>query len=63
MSAATVHRPVMVEEVLRCLDCGPGRVYVDATVGAGGHGAVREVAELILKASGKWDDILKRYLG
>ena len=28
----------------------------------GGEGAVREVAELILKAQGKWDDIMARYV-
>lgn len=30
---------------------------------AGGRGAVREVAELILKSQGKWDDVLKIYGG
>lgn len=29
---------------------------------AGGHGAVREAVELILKAKGLWDQVLKRYL-
>ncbi len=29
---------------------------------AGGRGAVREVAELILKAQGRWDDALRRYV-
>jgi 3-deoxy-D-manno-octulosonate 8-phosphate phosphatase (KDO 8-P phosphatase) len=29
----------------------------------GGYGAVREVTELILKAQGSWDDLLKKYLG
>ena len=28
----------------------------------GGRGAVREVCELILKAQGRWDELLKRYL-
>ncbi len=28
----------------------------------GGRGAVREVVELILKAQGKWDSVLRRYL-
>ncbi len=28
----------------------------------GGDGAVREVAEMILKAQGHWEDILRRYL-
>jgi 3-deoxy-D-manno-octulosonate 8-phosphate phosphatase (KDO 8-P phosphatase) len=28
----------------------------------GGRGAVREVVELILKAQGRWDDLVKSYL-
>ena len=32
------------------------------TKAKGGHGAVREVVELILKAQGLWDDIIKSYL-
>ena len=28
----------------------------------GGHGAVREVTELILKAQGRWSELLKRYI-
>lgn len=28
----------------------------------GGYGAIREVIELILKAQGRWDDLVKRYL-
>ena len=31
------------------------------TAAAGGSGAVREVIELILKAQGLWDEILKKY--
>jgi 3-deoxy-D-manno-octulosonate 8-phosphate phosphatase (KDO 8-P phosphatase) len=31
------------------------------TRAAGGHGAVREVAEMILKAQGKWDEIVTSY--
>ncbi|HEU6446984.1 MAG TPA: HAD hydrolase family protein [Verrucomicrobiae bacterium] len=27
----------------------------------GGHGAIREVVEMILKAQGKWDDFVKHY--
>ena len=34
--------------------------YVTKTVG--GQGAVREVVELILKAQGRWDDLVKHYL-
>ncbi len=40
------HQPVMVEEVLHFLAPRPGAVYIDATVGAGGH------AEAILRATG-----------
>ena len=32
-----VHYPVMYREVLSYLDCKPGKVIVDATVGTGGH--------------------------
>ena len=28
----------------------------------GGHGAVREVCDLILKAQGKWDEVIERFL-
>ena len=31
------HRPVLLAEVLKYLNCQPGRVYVDGTVGSGGH--------------------------
>lgn len=31
------HIPVMVEEVITFLRCEPGRTYVDATMGGGGH--------------------------
>ena len=31
------HIPVMVEEVISLLGCGPHRTYVDATLGGGGH--------------------------
>jgi 16S rRNA (cytosine1402-N4)-methyltransferase len=33
----TVHQPVLVREVLRCLAPQPGQTIVDGTVGAGGH--------------------------
>jgi 3-deoxy-D-manno-octulosonate 8-phosphate phosphatase (KDO 8-P phosphatase) len=32
------------------------------TEAKGGHGAVREAIELILKAQGRWDDLVKAYL-
>jgi 3-deoxy-D-manno-octulosonate 8-phosphate phosphatase (KDO 8-P phosphatase) len=33
------------------------------TNAAGGFGAVREVVELILKSQGRWDDLIKGYIG
>ncbi|MDI6753385.1 MAG: 16S rRNA (cytosine(1402)-N(4))-methyltransferase RsmH [Thermodesulfobacteriota bacterium] len=33
----TRHRPVLLEEVLGYLNCRSGQVYVDGTVGSGGH--------------------------
>ena len=32
------------------------------TAKPGGRGAVREVIELILKAQGKWDEVISRYV-
>jgi len=32
------------------------------TVAKGGHGAVREVVELILKSQGRWNDLLEGYV-
>jgi len=31
------HQPVLIKEVLQILDIQPGFVYVDATLGNGGH--------------------------
>ena len=31
------HKPVLLYEVIECLSCTPGKVFVDGTVGAGGH--------------------------
>jgi len=31
------HLPVLLSEVLQFLQCQPGRIYVDGTVGSGGH--------------------------
>jgi 16S rRNA (cytosine1402-N4)-methyltransferase len=36
-SSPSVHRPVLVREVLRYLDLKPGLIVVDGTVGGGGH--------------------------
>jgi 16S rRNA (cytosine1402-N4)-methyltransferase len=33
----TRHIPVLVEEVMALLRCEPGRTYIDATLGGGGH--------------------------
>ena len=31
------------------------------TAARGGHGAVREMVELILKSQGRWDDLVRHY--
>ena len=38
------HVPVMVKEIVTCLNCLPGKIYVDGTLGGGGH------AQAILEA-------------
>ena len=45
MTASPQHDPVMLDEVVSLLDVQPGRRYLDATVGLGGH------AEAILDAA------------
>ncbi len=37
------------------------KVALYVTKASGGHGAVREVSEIILKSKGKWEELLKRY--
>lgn len=49
----SVHRPVMVKEVLEALAAGPGKNFIDATVGEGGH------SEAILKATSFKRDLIK----
>lgn len=51
------------------LPCAPAdaapeviRASVFTAQNCGGHGAVREAAELILKAQGKWNEIVNAYL-
>ena len=39
MSSDSVHQPVMVSETLEALSAQPGGIYLDATVGEGGHSA------------------------
>jgi 16S rRNA (cytosine1402-N4)-methyltransferase len=39
------HKPVLLSEAIRLLNCRPGGVYVDATVGLGGH--AERVLEII----------------
>jgi 16S rRNA (cytosine1402-N4)-methyltransferase len=43
------HTPVLLEEVLQWLDIKPGGIYVDATLGAGGHSAA--IAQKLLSLS------------
>jgi 16S rRNA (cytosine1402-N4)-methyltransferase len=49
VSRTESHTPVLVEEVLQWLDVKPSGIYVDATLGAGGHSA--EIAKRL--ASGR----------
>ena len=42
---------------------GTKRAAHFVTERTGGHGAVRDVTDLILKAQGKWDELMKRYTG
>jgi 3-deoxy-D-manno-octulosonate 8-phosphate phosphatase (KDO 8-P phosphatase) len=37
------------------------QVAAYVTMAAGGHGAVREVIEALLRARGEWSEILERY--
>jgi len=44
-SKSNFHQPVMLEEVLHYLKCSNGKVYIDCTLGGGGHSV--EIARLI----------------
>ena len=46
MNRTESHTPVLVEEVLRWLEIKPDGIYVDATLGAGGHSA--EIAKRLV---------------
>src|SRR5512146_2641320 len=45
MNPGSEHIPVMPKEVLELLQCKPGGIYVDATIGLGGH--AQEILERI----------------
>jgi len=47
-----IHKPVLVKEVMDCLDPKPGENFIDCTVGEGGH------ADAILKKNGPAGKIL-----
>jgi 3-deoxy-D-manno-octulosonate 8-phosphate phosphatase (KDO 8-P phosphatase) len=62
-----------VTDIPLMLRCGLGIAVADATEDThaaadyvtrlpGGFGAVREVCEFILKAQGRWDELMKRYI-
>jgi 16S rRNA (cytosine1402-N4)-methyltransferase len=53
-----IHIPVMVEEVMMFLRCGPGQTYVDATLGAGGHAGeiLRKTAPDGVVIGVEWDE-------
>lgn len=53
MSGNRAHVPIMIDEVLKCLDGAHLEVFFDGTLGAGGH------AQAILKAHPE----IKRYIG
>ncbi len=52
MTSDERHIPVMVNEVLTALQPGPGKIFLDGTVGYGGH------AQALLKASGSGTQLL-----
>lgn len=58
--------PALLYAGLACApaDAAPEVILASSFVAAnsGGHGAVREAAELILKAQGKWNEIVNAYM-
>jgi 16S rRNA (cytosine1402-N4)-methyltransferase len=52
------HTPVLLEEVLEWLDIKPGGIYVDATLGAGGHSAAIAQRLLSLAIPGQLPGLL-----
>lgn len=52
------HIPVLVEEVIAFLRCEPGRTYVDATLGGGGHASeiLRRTAPDGVVIGMEWDE-------
>ncbi len=52
MEKKKIHKSVLLQEVIRLLDPKPGQVYIDATVGFGGH------TEAILKKIGPYGKLL-----
>jgi len=53
------HVPVLVEEVMTFLRCEPGRTYVDATLGGGGHASeiLRRTAPDGMVIGMEWDEV------
>ena len=54
----TRHIPVLVEEVMTFLRCEPGRTYIDATLGGGGHASeiLKRTAPDGVVIGMEWDD-------
>jgi 16S rRNA (cytosine1402-N4)-methyltransferase len=52
------HVPVLVEEVMTFLRCEPGRTYVDATLGGGGHASeiLKRTAPAGVVIGMEWDE-------
>jgi len=56
MNVTTGHKPVLIKEVLLYLDPQPGKIYVDVTLGGGGHTRAILLKEQECKVIGlDWD--------